>query len=394
MGQRMHIVSGHPSPSEELVHELAWFARDVVRIERYFSRVTVKRRRNLAQPIRRRRSAFRDPLICLDFLAMAWLGATRLSQIASHLRGRADLAEVFGLPRFCDHTTAHNFLTGCHRTHVRQLAAANRRLLCDHGAALHAQAPILDLDMARRSVRRTGGRRDLVYQWAVAWCAGEGVEQSLEPCDADAADLLVRTVDRARAALDVEPRLVRLTAPCVSVERLRALERAGLPFVARTTWPWALAHRPEGHRRPEWRRIGLSLRALDLGVAAAARRLELRTILVERPAPTPGQRRQRIAIVTSLVDEDAAALVRLSSTMTAMRAFFGHPRWPLGDGKMPSADPRGNAAYLWLGTIATNVLRLFARHLGHGESLASVRAGLRVIPRHGRDVETGGAALV
>jgi len=328
---------GTLSPSEDLVGELAWFTRDVLRLERCFSRVTVKRRRNLERPVRRRRSAFRDPMICIDFLLMAWLGATRLSHIASHLRGRPGLAQAFGLPRFCD---------------------------------------------PRRSVGRTGRRRDLAYRWAVAWCAGEGVEQSLEPCDADAADLVARTVDRACAALGGKPRLVRLTGPCVSIQRLRAMQRSGLPFVARATWPWALAHRSEEHPSLEWRRLGRGLRALDLGVAPAttAARLELRTVLVERPAPAPGLQRERLAVVSSLADEDAAALVRLSSSMTSLRGFFGHPRWPLGDGKLPSGDPRGNAAYLWLATIAMNVLVLFKRHLGEGESLAQIRADLRLIP--------------
>ena len=387
----MHTQRERRGLPEELIGALAWFTRDVLRLERYFSRVTVKRRRNLARPIRRRRSAFRDPMICLDFLVMGWLGATRLSHIARHLRGRDALAPAVGLPRFCDHTTAHNFLSACHRTHVGQLAAANERLLRDHGAALTTRAPILDLDLARRAVRRTG-QRQLVYQWAMAWCAGEGIAQSLAPCDGDGEDLVARVVGRARDALAGKPRLVRLKPSCVSLGRLAWLQRQSLEFVASATWPWALAQRP-GHQPPlQWQGLAPDLRALDLGPApaAAAPGLALRTILTERPPPAPGLGRDRVAVVTSLLGEPPGAVVRLATGGPTVRGFFGHRRWPLGDGKMPSADPRGNAAYLLLATMAMNVLRLFARHLGEGHSLAQVRSDLRMISSDGASaVATG-----
>ena len=67
----MHTQRERRGRPEELIGALAWFTRDVLRLERDFSRVTVKRRRNLARPIRRRRSAFRDLDGGADTLA-AW----------------------------------------------------------------------------------------------------------------------------------------------------------------------------------------------------------------------------------------------------------------------------------------------------------------------------------
>jgi hypothetical protein len=120
---------------------------------------------------------------------------------------------------------------------------------------------------------------------------------------------------------------------------------------------------------------------LDLGAARAVAdpRLDLRTILVERRTAA-GSPRDRFAIVSSLLDDSEAAIVRIAACQARIRDFFGHARWPLGDGKMPSSDPRGNAAYLRLATIATNVLRLFARQMGDEWTLGRLREDLRLIP--------------
>ena len=378
-------LGGGVGPSPELVGALGWYVRDVLRLDRVFNCVTVKRRRNLARPVRRRRSAFRDPMICIDFLAMAWLGATRLSQIARYLRPRDDLARAFGLPRFCDHTTAHNFLNAFHRTHLRQLDDANARLLAEHGVAATARAPVLDLDVASRTVRRGGRRRDVVYRWALALCGGEGVAQALDHRAADWRPVLLDTLEEARRRVGGKPSLVRLAGTGASMDLLRALDRRRVPFLATVSWPWALAQHPAPEGAVRWTWLDAERRALDLGAAPAASApgLALRTVLVERPAPAPGLRRERVALVSSLLEEDPPAIVRLGASTATLRHFFGHRRWPLGDGKMPSGDPRGNGAYLRLATIAMNVLRLFARALGEEWTLPRLRAQLRLVPSAG-----------
>ncbi len=371
-----------PEPSPELLHALGWYARQVVGLERILNAVTVKRRRNLARPVRRRKSAFRDPRICYDFLAMAWLGATRLSQIEPHLQRRRDLAQALGLSRFCDHTTAHNFLNAFHVTHIRQLDTVNARLLAGHGGALHQRAPIFDIDVAERLVRRPGRRTNHVYRWAVAFSAGEAIAQELRLNDPDVPALVAETIERARRLLRTRPRLVRLTGPCASREVFRGLHRMRLPFLAVTTWAWALEQRPEHGGRRAWVALDEGGRALDLGAALTpgTTRQWLRTILVERPAPAPGLRRKRFAIVTPLLSVPLYALLHLAASRGRIRQFYGHPRWPLGDGKLPSGNLRGNAAYLRLATIAMNMLRLFARHLGAGGSPSGLHARLRAIP--------------
>ncbi|HUT36943.1 MAG TPA: hypothetical protein VNE39_25900 [Planctomycetota bacterium] len=370
--------------SPELLAALGWYAREVIGIERLFREVTVKRRRNPARPVRRRRSAFRDPMICYDFLAMAWLGATRLSQIEPHLRHRDDCAAALGLPRFCDHTTAHNFLNAFHVAHLRQLDAVNARLLREHGSALTQRAPILDLELAERLVRRPG-RRNRLHHWAVAFCAGEAVAQELSLRSTPPHALVAETVARARLALDRKPHLVRLAGLAASDELLPALWRLRLPFLTTVPWSWALAHHPRPARTPDWAPLDDASRVLDLGAAAPPRapRRRLRALLVERPASAPGAGRQRLAILTSLADDAAPILVRLAASMTRLRTFFGHASWPLRDGKPPSSDPRGNAAYLRLAAIAMNILRLFARQLGADVTPARLHALLRVTPWRG-----------
>jgi len=381
----LHPLPPFPSasrPSLSLLHSLGWYVRDALRLEQLLNAVTVKRRRNLARPIKRRKSAFRDPMICLDFLAMAWLGATRLSQIDPHLRSRDDLAEILGLRRFCDHTTAHNFLNAFHRTHLRQLDEVNARLLREHGSATHQRAPILDIDVAQRTVRRSGQRQDLLCRWAVAFCAGEALAQSFRHRSQGWRPLVLDVLAQSRALMGCRPRLLRLAGTCISSSLLSALLRQRLPFLTTVTWAWALAQRPTPRTARGWTSLSDDCRLLDLGAAPTrpGGRASLRTLLVERPAPAPGLRPQRLAIVTSLLSEAAPAIVRLSASTSRIRAFYGHPRWPLGDGKLPSSDPRGNAAYLRLCTIAMNVLRLFARHLGEEWTPARLHAQLRLIP--------------
>jgi len=376
------LFQGPSRPPIDLVHALAWYAREGLGLERLFNAVTVKRRRNLARPIKRRKSAFRDPMICIDFLAMAWLGITRLSQIEPRLSPRDDLARAFGLARFCDHTTAHNFLNAFHRTHLRQLDEVNARLLRAHGSAAGARAPIVDVDVAQRKLRRSGRRRDIVYRWGVAFCAGEAIAQHLAHRATTWRDIVLSVLEGARESLAAKPRVVRLAGASLSPELLRALAARRLPILTTATWAWALAQRPEPRRRFRWSPLDRDRRVLDLGVAPAAgrRRLLLRTVLVERRAPAPGLRRERVAVVTSLLGEPSPAIVRLAASQSRIRAFFGHRRWPLRDGKMPSGGPRGSAAYLRLATIAMNVLLLFARHVGDEGAFARLRDELRIVP--------------
>jgi len=372
-------------PVPDLLGALGWYCREVLQLERLLNAVTVKRRRNLARPVARRRSAFRDPLMCIDFLAMWWLGVERLSEIAGRLRPRDDLARAVGLRRFCDHTTAHNFLNAFHRTHVRQLDRVNARLLREHGAAA-GRAPILDVDVAeraaRRAARRAGARRGTVYRWALALCAGEAVAQSLAHRRPPWRQMVVDLLDQTRDELAARPRLVRLSGECASLDLFRALRRRRLTWLAVVPWSWTLAHRPAPGGEPRWAELAADRRLLDLGVARAraAPSLPMRTVLVEEPAPAPGAARRRWAVVASMLDEPPGALVRLAASSATIPGLFGRARWPLADGKLPSSDPRGNAAYLRLGALAMNVLRLFARHLGDPWSLARVCAELRALP--------------
>lgn len=372
------------APGLELLQALGWYAREVIEIEHLFARVTVKRRRNLARPVKRRRSAFRDPVLCYDFLAMAWLGVTRLSQIEPRLERRGDLADALGLPRFCDHTTAHNFLNAFHVTHLRQLDAANARLLREHGSALAQRTPILDLDAAERRVRRAGRRRARTYRWAVAFSAGEALAQSLQADGDGWLPAVQQTLAEARHLLSAKPRLVRLSGPCVTQDVLRELVRQRLPYLAEAPWSVVRASHPPAPERARWIAIGPDTRALDLGAALAPyhARHWTRAVLIERGGAGTGRPPERLGLATSLLHDPIPALACLSASGSRIRSFFAHPRWPLADGKLPSHDPRGNAAWLRLAAIAANVLRLFARQLAGEWTPARLHERLRAIAQH------------
>lgn len=364
-----------------VAQSLAWFIHDVLRLLPLLNQVTVKRRRRAGRRVRRRRSAFRDPVMCLDFLAMAWLGATRLSQVARQLSARADLARVFGLPRFADHTTAHNVLNAFRASHLAQLDRVNDELLRRHGPLRHDRPAALDLDAAPRPVRRRGGGRSRTYLWVVAFAGGLAVAQRLDENVTDPSGPLLELLGDARARWPGRPRLVRLTHCCVSERLLRALLRQRLHFAASTSWAWTLSRLTRPPEAVPWLNLGPDERVRDLGpwTLGPARRPNVRGVLVERASLVPGAPPHRAAIVTSLLDGDPAALAALASAATTMRSFFGHPSWPLRDGKPPSSRSRGMAAYLRLATLAMNVLELFARELGPPWTRPRLHRALRVI---------------
>jgi len=365
-----------------LLHSLAWFTQEVLGLETLLNQVTVKRRRNLARPVRRRRSAFRDPAMCLDFLVMVWLGATRLSHITQYLSRRNDLARIFGLPRFADHTTAHNFLNNFHATHLRQLDRVNLELLRRSGSLRKRRPACLDLDMATRRVRRRAGGIARIYTWATAFADHLCVSQLLEDKTTESRNLLLHLLDQTRALWQGRPRLVRLSPPCVSESLLRALLRHRFRFLARTSWSWALSHAQNRLEDAEWLVLNPDTRARDLGptTLGPATRHNARIILLERCSIVPGAPPDRSALVTSLLDADLSTLSVLAAHATTPRSFFGHPTWPLRDGKPPSTRPRGFAAYLRLATIGMNTLALFAQSLGPPWTPARLHRALRIIP--------------
>jgi len=361
---------------------LTWFASDALGLRSLLSAVTVKRRRNPARPVRRRRSAFRDPAMCLDFLAMAWVGVTRLSQIARYLDQRGDVARLFGLPRFADHTTAHNFLNAFHLTHLRQLDRVNAEVLRRSGVLASQRPACLDLDIATRPVRRRTGGTARTYLWLAAFCGRLCVAQRLEENQSDPREALLALLTEARAQWEGRPRVVRLSPRCVSEPVLRALLRQRFNFLARTSWGWALAHSETPPEAAPWRVLSEETRVRDLGPATIgpASRPNARVVLVEQPSVVPGAPADRSALVTSLLEAAPASLVLLAAQGTTIRSFFSHPSWPLRDGKPPSSRPRGMAAYLGLCTLAMNVLTLFARELGPPWTPRRVHRALRVVP--------------
>jgi hypothetical protein len=376
-GRRDESIPRHTS--HEMLSALAWYVRHVARLEPLFGRVTVKRKRNPASPVRRRSSAFRDPKICVNFLLLTWLGVRRLSQISRQLTGHEDLAELFGLRRFCDHTTAHSFLNGFHRTHLAQLDRVNATLLKRHGAAPGLRMPVVDMAAARRTVRHVSPPRRGEYRWVVGFCAGEAIAQRLEYGQVSWRALVTDTLAAARACLSHKPCLLRLPGMAISQELLTDLARGRQRFLATTSWAWALAQRDDRPAQLPWLSLGGRTRLRDLGPDRDGFGA-IRTVLIEWLPGEPDVQPERYALVTSLLDTPVQALVPVAESRMSLSGFFGHPTWPLRDGKPPSSDPRGVAAYCRLATIATNVLVLFARHLGGRWDADSLRESLRAAP--------------
>jgi len=130
---------------------LAWFLIDIIELSQRFKIVTVKKRRNRNNPIKRRKKPFPDYKMCLGIVVIILLGIS-FEKIPRLLHTETKLAELIGLEKFFRVATARNFINEFTLWHLRQLDKINMSILKNFGEATLQDFPILDIDKSTHSL--------------------------------------------------------------------------------------------------------------------------------------------------------------------------------------------------------------------------------------------------
>jgi hypothetical protein len=331
--------------------------------------------------------------LLLVLLSLPLLGLERISHIG-RLKTEQQAAASLGLKRWPGQAHLHGFLNCFNGWQVNQLGRVNRRLLEKFGH--HHDVPpdelvVVDIDAsthsqeAQKRAKATPGRNKKApgrncYQWSIATCMGQIVVSLLRPgyehCSQSLALVLSQTL-KAIEQVDV----VRLDGGYFSGATLKLIIdnhhlfivikargdlkscRGTIQKARPSAWTWV----EPGRTRllPLARRQVLDDEAHELwGVA-----VQQKKIVKKRRGPTGKKRTVRLVkwqtyiILTNLPQAQwsPTALWRFYTGRQTIELVIRETRQAFGSGKMPSQGFHPNAAWLWLVSIAFNVMLWFKR---------------------------------
>ena len=125
---------------------LAWYMMEILSLPSYFTTLTVKKKRNRKNPIKRRKPQYDASQMCLGIISIILLGIPNLRKINDLLSTETKIAKLIGLKKFFDQSTAHLFLNEFDKWHVDQLDRINEELLIHYGEAIHQDPLVIDID--------------------------------------------------------------------------------------------------------------------------------------------------------------------------------------------------------------------------------------------------------
>jgi hypothetical protein len=168
----------------------AWYLVDYVQLPKRLKLLTVKRKRNRKNPVKRRKPKFTEAQLGLGIICIILLGIKRLRKINRLLKTETQIANLIGLERFFDQATAHRFLNEFQLWHLRQLERVADELARDFGEAFRQDIVVLDIDSTTHSVESRKREKAVVgynkknpgkpcYQWSVGFVRGEAVANKL-----------------------------------------------------------------------------------------------------------------------------------------------------------------------------------------------------------------------
>ena len=357
---------------------VAWFYRDVLHLAERLQQVTVARKRNWQRPRPRYPHTFQDADLCLGVVTVLTLGLTRLSHMNQALHDEQRLAEVIGLPRWFDQSTAHAYLNQFQRWHVRQLERVNTDLLRDFSGAAEQSLAVLDVDSMTHSLeskQREGAvpgfnrahRGKPCYQWFVGSVGEEIIAQYLDPGNTYLGSHVANLMTTAETKLpQVEQWVWRSDSIFCSADTLNtAVQRQWLlsltgrwnDLVANCAVDWT-----------QWKPYNSQTRLLDVGLVRPLRKCAhpFRVVLAETRQADPGHRKKRdvahYGIVTNLfANGSAGQIFEFQHDHGNMENVFKQVKNPLSAGKMPSQQFRANEAYLQLVQMAHNSFLWFKK---------------------------------
>jgi hypothetical protein len=359
----------------------AWYLVDYIQLLRRLKPLTVKRKRNNKNPVKRRTPQFTGAQLGIGIISIILLGIKRLGKINRLLKTEPQIANLIGLKRFFDQATAHRFLNEFQLWHLRQLEKVADDLARDFGEAFRQDIVVLDIDSTTHSVESRKREKAVVgynktkpgkpcYQWSVGFIRGEAVAHKLYAGNTTCKGHLKDTVDLVTQKIHQPVSIVRLDGGYLSAELLDYIAGKKLSVVMGARYDWVMAQKPEIDP-DKWVPYDDKTMIYDLGMARVTSTVEreYRIILVvKEQEPFKGDLRKKVkkvryAIVESLpIRLDAFALYKFYCGRQTIENFFKETKNPFNAGKMPSERFRSNEAYLQFVIIAYNLFEWFKKN--------------------------------
>ena len=371
---------GHDLSQYGLFPLVAWYLIDVIKLPEYFEQVTVNKTRNPNKKRKPKKHLFSDSHMCMGLLSLPILGIERISKINERLSNETQLANLLGLPRFFEQSTAHGYLNRVTKWHVAQLDRINHQLLLRHGACSQQPLVVVDIDAQTHTLESRKRQKAVVgfnkkkpgkpcYQWNVAFVCHEAVSQQLMAGNSHCRGTVLSLVDDVAEKLDNPLMIVRLDGGYLSAEVLNALVERQLQVCMACRYDWVQA---QGIRlkKKKWEQIDEITRLYDVGKTPVISTCshQFRVVLVEKQqTPFPGSKSRkkfhRYGILESLAfNLDSKGVYDFYHGRQTIEQFFKESTGPFGAGKMPSQKFRANEAYLQLVTIAENCMLWFKKN--------------------------------
>lgn len=362
---------------------LAWFLVDIIELSKRFKIVTVKKRRNRKDPIKRRKKPFPDYKMCLGIVVIILLGIKRFEKIPRLLHTETKLAELIGLEKFFRVATARNFINEFTLWHLRQLDKINMGILKNFGEATLQDFPILDIDKSTHSLEskkrekavpgfNKKNRGKPCYQWSCGFIREEVVTQKLHSgkTKADCFKYLEEIVLDAQKKLGIDNFIIRSDGGYLSFKTLDFIVNEGHQIVIAARYDWVLAQEGNELDEMKWIRHDDKTRLYELGLGKVVSKCQydFRIILVEKEQEKIKIRKRkkfyRYALVSNLSHPlKTEALYEFYHQRQTIENFFKESKNPFNAGKMPSQKFRANEAYLHLVVIAYNCFSIFKKNI-------------------------------
>ena len=358
-----------------------WYLVDYVQLLKRLKPLTVKRKRNNKNPIKRRKPTFTEAQLGIGIICIILLGIKRLRKINRLLKTETQIARLIGLERFFDQVTAHRFLNEFQLWHLRQLERVADELARDFGEAFRQDIVVLDIDSTTHSVESRKREKAVVgynkknpgkpcYQWSVGFIRGEAVAHKLYPGNTTCKDHLKDTLDLVTKKIPQPVSIVRLDGGYLSADLLDYIAKKKLSVVMGARYDWVMAQKPEID--PEkWMHYNEKTMIYDLGMSRVTSTVgrEYRIILViKEQEPFKGDRRKKVKKVRYAIVEnlplrlDTFALYQFYCVRQTIENFFKEAKNPFNAGKMPSEKFRGNEAYLQFVLMSYNLFEWFKKN--------------------------------
>ena len=368
----------------------AWYLVDYVQLLRRLKPLTVKRKRNNKNPVKRRTPRFNEAQLGIGIISIILLGIKRLGKINRLLKTEIQIANLIGLKQFFDQATAHRYLNEFQLWHLRQLEKIADELARDFGEAFRQDIVVLDIDSTTHSVESRKREKAVVgynkknpgkpcYQWSVGFIRGEAVAHKLYAGNITCKDHLKDTLNLVTKKIPQPVSIVRLDGGYLSAELLDCIAKKNLSVVMGARYDWVMAQKPEIDP-DKWISYDEKTMIYDLEMARVASTVEreYRIILVvKEQEPFKGDRRKKVKKVRYAIVEnlplrlDAFALYQFYCGRQTIENFFKEAKNPFNAGKMPSEKFRGCEAYLQFVIMAYNLFEWFKKNFSphNGDSI-------------------------